>query len=590
MPDSSKLGGQVGRKLAGIVADSTIATRARTSLITHNLAMQIQHSFFDLVGTEIHSTLGPLFAQIAESEDTPKWAQKTFSDLATKKGQWFAFLASQLSGAAIGTGLGSLLTNELAPAVQRVLEANPNSLLSTADLATLATRGILSNADAELESRRQGVSSDRMKWLIEAAYNDIDPSSAIDALNRGVISEGRVKTSLRRHGIRSDAQDALIALGRMEISPQELASLVTFGAISESEASGIAKRSGMTSGDFKLLVRGNGQPPGVQDLLFAYRRGIINKSRLLRGIEQGPVRNEWFDVVESLGSVPPSTADAISAAVQGHISKNEAEGIARQNGLETKYFSALYETAGEPLSPTAMIELWQRGDVSRSQVEQALRESRYKDKYIPHFLKLKLRIPPQDTVRMMLSNGVIDNTQATKYLSQLGYDKTVITAFIKTASIQKTQGARALTESTMRTLYESRAISKSIYAEMLLELGYDKQEIEWLTAISDLRIKNSQRNNALTRIRTAYIARRITENQAQGEMDSLLIPADMRDDLLATWDVSRDVETKLLSKTDVEHALKAGLITANDAVKRWEQLGYTPDDAQIILKLNQPQT
>jgi hypothetical protein len=579
------IGGKIGEKVAGLVSRSTVTTRAAMAPHTHDLAMQIQHSFFSLVSGEQRATTGGLFAQLADHESSPQWVKDTFGFLARGNGQWQAFLGQSVAGSAIGVGLGALLTNELAPPIQALIAQNPNSVIGAADAAALVARGKLPRSDMDAEARRQGISSTRFGWLIDANVHEADPGAVLAALNRGLVDQATAARDLKDAGYSDHAINVILETRRVPLSAADAADMVQRGIIGEAEGRRIAAWGGMQSGDFDLLAQASGQALALQDLLFLYRRGKIDKSRLEHGIRQGNTRNEWIPEAEMLGVIPMSTADAIAAAVQNQLPVTQARQIALENGLEPAHFDPLLNTAGDPLSRSEMVQLWNLGEVAQSDVEQALREGRLKNKYIPDVLKLRRYIWPPDTVRSLYARGVIDQARALRGLADYGMNTEDSAAYLAAAQSDKMAPVKDLTEKMLSQLYADEAITRDEASSNLAKLGYDDTEIAWLLSVPDLQRQQKIMNQGISRVHAKFIAYRIDETSAVTAMDNLHVPPTQRDSYIDAWRIERELSTPRLTVAQLGSALKKGYVTADEMYSRLVEYGYTPDDAVIVVSL-----
>lgn len=581
-------GPKLGAKVADVVVRAVGDHKRRRDPELVRLAMAIQHAFFELTGSEHRATTGGLFVDLLNTGELTGWGERTARFLAEGHGQWQTMLAGQATGMAMGSGLMSVLQNEFAPAIQGVLASNPHGLLSPADLAALVARNRLDYDTGSHEAGKSGLANVNFSRLVKLNYVSPNVDEIVALYQRGLITSDIYIELLNHIGWDPQFVDYPFLLGKMLPTPQELATLVTFGAIDQDQARNMAGQAGMDGTNFDLLVAGNGQPPSTEDLLFAYRRKIIDKARLLRGITQGPVRNEWFDVIESLGSVPMSTADAIDAAVQGHLTIPEAQTIAGQNGLLPAHFGPLYETAGSPPGAEAMVTYWRRGLMTEADVRQGLTETRLKPKYVNLILSTRNALLPMVTIREAYGHGTITHDRALILLGQHGYTAQDADAILATAAATKTATARKLTEAQAVELYEQGAITLDACRALLESLGYTRVEADELVHLADLNRQRTLVNAAVSRIRSAYVSRRISVDQAQADLDVLLIPGPQQDYLFALWNLELAADVKTLSLAQCGAALKKGIIGGDEFRARVSAMGYPDADVAILGALYGP--
>lgn len=585
MSETPSIGGRIGSRVASIVSQGMVVTKQQMANHNVSLVMQMQDTFFRLVGSEIRRTIGEPMARIADHPKAPEWVRNTFGFLAKEHGQWQTFLASQVGGQALSVGLGSVLTNELSPVIQEIIAKNPNGLLDNGTLSQLVARRIASHSYAANAAARQGLDGRDFDLMVDAQQRDADIGSLMESFRRGNITGSRLIEGLKDAGIKDSAISMMVQLANTPLSAQDAANMVVRGIITQEQGRKVAEQSGIADFDFDRMVEAVGNPLSVQDLLFLYRRKKIDKARLEKGIRQGDTKNEWIDAAEMLGTVPMSTADAIAAAVQSQLPIPEAQKIAEENGLDPAHFQPLLNTAGDPLSRTEMIELWNRGEVSQAEVEQALREGRLKNKYIPAVLKLRRYVLPPDTIRMMYERGVIDKATALKGFAERGLNAEDSAAYLGLAKNVKTEKTRDLTESMIRTLYVDQAIGKDAAHKSLMNLGYDTDEADQLLAISDLERERQVQNQAISRVRARYVAHRIDETTAATALDKLEVPSGQRYQLIDTWTIERDLNTPSLTLAQMTSAVKKGIMQPADMAQRLSNLGYESADVTILMQL-----
>lgn len=578
-------GAKLGHAAADIVARHMLDTKRRYAPEIVRIGMSLQHEFFSLTGEEHKRTTGGLWRLIAAQPSATGWVKDTAQFLGHGHGQWQTMLAGTATGAALSGGIGALITNELAPAIQEAIAVSPHGLLAPADLANAAARGVMSFDDALDGALRQGISRTDFRALVRMSAQWPNLGQIQDMLNRGMIGLPAAKSFLDLVGMDPDSIDNLLNLRANLLTPDQLAGLVTFGVLDQDQAATMAERSGTTTDDFALLVAGNGEPPSSEELLFAYRRKIIDKARLLRGITQGPIRNEWFDVIESLGQVPMSTADAIESTVQGNLSEAQAREIAAQNGLMPDQFDPLLATAGSPPGEQFMLKMLNRGLATEADVIGALRASRLKNKYVPLLLASARELLTTVEVKSAVQHGVITAAEALPMITAHGFDDADARIILASVSATKTATVRQLSESQILALYTDRAITADQAGEWLSAAGWTGTEISLLLAEGDLHRMRTFVNAAIAAVRSAYVARRIDEGQADLDMDTLGIPGDQKTDLIALWDLERAANVKELSLAQLGAALKKGILDAGTFAARVEGLGYTPGDTQILAGL-----
>lgn len=478
-----------------------------------------------------------------------------------------------------------LLGPVMLPVIHEVNANTTNQIYDPQTAAQLVARGIISPDQGRSESSGGGLDVPHFNALADSQKIWPQLTDLLELRRRDLITDDDVNVALTRGGTPEPWLAALRDLTRRLLSPADLALAFLRTDIDESTLRGYQAQLGVSDADMDVLIGNTGEPPAAQELLFAYRRGFIDKDRLERGIRQSRIRNEWLDVVEKLRYQPMSTADAIDAAVQGHLTHEQSQAKTQQDGLEPDDWQVLYETAGEPIARGEALQLMNRGEMTQAQVEQAIRESHVKDKYIPFILDLRRRMADYFALKPIATTGSRDHAWLVNYLMDLGYVHDDADALASSWTTQKTATAKALTEAQVLDLYKGQQIDEQTATSMLGKLGYSAAEAALLERVQDAQRAAAEQTKAITATRTLYLAHRASRPQASSELDRLGVPAAARDTLLHDWDVERAGVVRTLTASEVRDAFKYGILSPDAAGKRLEQLGYSQDDARILLEI-----
>ncbi len=579
------IGDKLAPKLVRLIADTVIATKKGLFPVEHKLRVKATQDIIDRAGREVAGLMQPHILQVLESPDLSPETRAVLESAASGEHQWQALAGFALSFTGAGATISTVINNDLAPTLRSIIARSPGQIPDAATLATMVAKAVIPESNGRRNIAEAGFDDYWATQLIRLAETIPPPDNLFSLLNRGIIPEQQVHDLLARYGIPPSLIDAIAHLSDQLLAPADAALAVLRGNMSHAEGVKIAKENGVSAADFEVLIGNTGEPPGVMDLLSAFRRGFIDQAELTHGILQSRVRNEWIPTILKMRFQPMTTADAIDATVQNHLSEAEARHIAEQNGLEPSAFDPLRLTAGSPLSKVEMLRLHRMGKATVDEVKQALRESRLKDKYIDHALELTTQIPPLFTIRSMLSAGAITDAEAATLLHEDGYQEFVIKAVIKSSHKTKTAKARDLTEGMLSELYQEQAIPAQQFTDHLEHMGYSKAEAAEIREIDDWKIAKANRDNAISKVRAGYVGRKIPEHVASGELDALQVPSNMRDKLLADWDIEIQSTVHLLTGAQIVAAWYIQLFTTEQALAKLVHIGYSAADARTLLEI-----
>lgn len=581
--DPSQLGTKLGPKIADMVARSTIAAHNGLAGHKHDVGMAVFHSASNQISDEVHEVLGPILAKIME-HDPPEEVRSMIEQLHHRRGQLTALVGQSLVGSTLGGALGPIINSSLYPATSRALSAGLAQLPpDTGTLASMVARGITDAGVAIGDMTGQGLRAGYPQEMVDLARTYPDLGTALEMLRRGTVQAHDVELFMQRSGIPGAYHGALLQLRWQNLSPADLADMVVRGIKSQDEAARIAAEWGISADDFNAIVLDTGEPLALMQLLEAYRRGFIDQSRLVRGIKQSRVRDEWVDVAEKLRFVPMSISDAVRAVVQNQMSESQAVQIANQNGLEPGQVQVLIATEGNPLSRTEVEELYNRGLMTQGEVEQALRESRLKNKYVAPAFALHHKVLTPFEIERALRYQAISTADATKIVIENGYSATDAKTLVASGTGQRIQTYRNKVVASAETAYEENIIPRGEAESVIKAMGFSDQEITFILDAAEFRRMSRVVTQAVDSIRSRYVARKISKNEAVGFLDALGIPAQQRDQLVQEWTIVQEANVRTLTEAQVVKAVKLKLITADDGQRRLVGMGYVAGDATLLI-------
>jgi hypothetical protein len=478
-----------------------------------------------------------------------------------------------------------------------VAEALRFSPVPTADAVDAALRGHLDWAQARKIAEQNGIEPGEFGILEANAGSPPAPEQLLELHRRGAISSSRLDEGLRFGRLRNEWIPEIRKLEYGPVTVADAADAWLRGHLGEAQARKIMEENGLEASQVPIVLANAGNPLGLQQLLEAQRRGYIDRAQFLKGFRESRYREEWAGVAEKLSFGPPTTAEALGALVQGHVTEAEARDLAHQNGLEPKWFAAMAATYGSPLSRTELEQLYNRGKISRAVVVQGLRESRLKNKYLNDAFDLHVKLPEPRQVVTALTDGVITRAAAARILGDEGYAPETVAMLIATGEARSTGPHRQLMTGEISKLYADRIISRAEAGLLLEQLHFTAHSADLILRVADYTLHRRILDSGVAAVKAHYLAHRIDDAVAAGDLHALGLPADAADTYLKVWRLDRIPLFKTLTAAQIVKAHKLGLFTpggqtgtdagtqANDAeaLRRLEALGYDATDAGLLL-------
>lgn len=580
---SDHRGAKIGPRVAHLVSQSMVATHHKLLHMKHKLAVMIFNTVTNEISDEVDMTIGPIIRQLCQDYEKDGSAAAYLEFMKHGRGQLKAIAGSSAVGQSLTWALGTILSNLFAPDVYKAVGFTPNMIPDPATLATMAAGGEISHGDAVSGIAANGFNGHYAQAWINAAGTYPAMSDLLNLLNRGAISQAEYTELAQKNGVSPAISSVYYALKRSFVSMEDAAVAYLRGAIDRAELDSLGEIAGFQASDVNTYLEAIGEPPGTVELLQGYRRNMIDRATLEKGLRQSRLRNEWIPLIEQLRFAPMSISDAVNAVVQNHLSASEGERISEQNGLEPGSFATLVETAGSPLSRTEMEQLFNRGIVTKADVEQALRESRLKNKYNEWAFELHTRLLAPSTLSEAVRRGAISHDAAIRKAMEYGYSAEDAAIVVESASAAKLQASKDRVVTSAEALFMDSAISEQDFRAAASSMGYTDAEENFIVQAAVYHREAKAVTAALNAVRSKYIGHHIDQLDASALLDGLGIPSAQRDYLIGIWSIELAANTRELTPAQILKAVSKGLIDATEGQARLEFLGYSADDAVLLL-------
>lgn len=377
------------------------------------------------------------------------------------------------------------------------------------------------------------------------------------------------------------------------LSPADMADAVIRGIASEEDAAAEAKFSGVSPERFHTLALLAGNAPDPTSLAVGLRRKLISAADYDRGIRQGRLRDEWAGLVQELAVIQPSPEAMLAAYLEGQVDEATARDKYQQLGGDPAYFDILFNTEGQAPSPVEALALANRGIIPWGgsgpavvSYEQAFLEGPWRNKWLEPFRALGAYLPPPRTVTAMHREGSLSDAQASKLLEQHGLTPELAAAYLSSSTSQKLAKTKNLAEGTVLDLYRDRIIPRAEAAALIVKLGYDAAEAEFILEVEDLRVEARAITAAVTRIGSLFTGHKIDQSTAAGALTALGVDPKGAGELIGVWDLERAANVKLPTPAQIEAAFGIGILSQDEAIAELGVMGYSPHDAWLVLSVH----
>lgn len=466
------------------------------------------------------------------------------------------------------------------------------NILTVADAALGVLRTDLTLAEGQAIAAENGYTNDDFNTFILNTGEPPGTQDLSEMLRRGFITQDLFKLGIAQSRVRDQWVPYLLKNIYQPPSTADAIEASIQGYMTKDQAKAYALENGLEEDAFDPLWSTAGEPLSRTEMTDLWNWGFTDETAFKAALQQSRLKDSYIDLATHLRLRPMSAPDAIEAYVQGYLSDADAQKLWGMNGLRPEDYEAVRNTAGNPLSLTEMLRLWNRGLVNEDGVKAALRESRLKDSYIDLALNLRTAFPSVYDIRTFLADGVLSVQLATELLQDQGYSAEVIKALVTNYTTGGSTTTKTVTEGMLVDLYLEHAISEEDLIESLTTVGYSKPNAELIAEYATLKLEMQQRNALISKTRTLYVGRKISETTAQNDLTVALVPSSQIDYLMELWGLEIAGNIKTLSEAQIIDAWALNLYSQDDAeinttgaINALENLGYSSGDAMMLIQI-----
>jgi hypothetical protein len=313
-----------------------------------------------------------------------------------------------------------------------------------------------------------------------------------------------------------------------------------------------------------------------------------------------------YDVIRSNPHLVPTVTDATQMAVTGVISEGEVNGIANANGYDDGWAQAYLEVSRSYPTPDIGIEFLRRGEISSEGMNVLLQRAGIPAQYWGAMQSLRTIPVSVADAALAVLRGNLSSNQGAEIAAENGYSLDSFNILI--GNTGEPPGTEQLLEAYRRGFIDKPTLERGIRQSRVRD--------EWIPVLEDLRyspmsvadavnavVQNQldqataeqisvfnglEPNDFDTLVKTAGEPLSRTEmsdlyNRGQATEDQVkqaLRESRIKDKYV---DLAFELHTRVIPLTTIDRALRYGDIDHAAAVQMVMDLGYSKDDAAIVV-------
>jgi len=359
-------------------------------------------------------------------------------------------------------------------------------------------------------------------------------------------------------------------------------------------------RAGISDEDLKLMLISQYQLYDVNTIRDLYLRGEIDKAKVNERLaEHGFTDDRIAEMMKTWIQIPglqdiiyllakeAFEPDMISRFGLGAELPVNLFEHTRRIGVSDEIATAFWTAHWDHPQISLVMEMFHRGIIEWETVEQW-----FKLVEIPPFWREKIReaqytLLTRVDIRRMHDMGVLSYDEVVDQYKFRGYSPIDSIRMADFTEKYNLENDRELTKAQLETGYKDGILPRPSFVGALMEIGYRAEHAEYIAMLTDNSIAKELEDDIVANIKERYTRKLITEVQARGELNKLAWPVSRIEMYLARWKSIILEVTKFLSKTDLEKAFAADIITEAEYIKRMKLIGYSLDDINILKQIIQ---
>lgn len=521
----------------------------------------------DTVGKAMAPKIGPLIDRMEATGRVPSELKPLLDEMRSPTGEVAALLGQSAGGALVGGAIGKVLDALLLPLAYAMNYATKNVILDPSSLVAAGFRGALTSAQVHEYLEWHGLDGTQEGAVKEIAKALVDVGSLIRLRHREEITETEYYSRMQKFGFDQENAVKVFTASLFYPPPPDL---VRWQAKEVFEPEMIT-RYGLDSEFTELMVE-NMAKAGVS------REQALN---YWRAHWEHP---EWRTIVEMLRRTD--------------FTEQDMEDWFRLVEIPPYWRRKLIDISWEVPTRVDVRRFWDLRTIDEARLREIYTHHGYHGKDLEDYVLWTKVYAALPDLLARWKNGWITIEQVRQELIALGMPRDrveeIIQTKIKSAAPERTVTERDLTKTDIYRGVKTGVITRGQALELLVDLGYDEDEAEYILAINIPKGETEEEITAreLTKgdIKAALKQELITPGEAQVRLVALRYTSADARFLVEIYQAAiagmQPEPQRSLTKADIVKGVKKGIITHKEGYTMLQEIGYAPEDADFILTVS----
>lgn len=357
-------------------------------------------------------------------------------------------------------------------------------------------------------------------------------------------------------------------------------------------------KMGITEEKIGIFMKNQTQLFPVDLLKLLYNRGEINEGELDKRLQHLRYKKDDLKMVKTGLKVFPTTPDLVLFSVRevfdpffvqqaGLLQDMPAQFIEemKMTGIEEKYTNMYWASHWVPPSRGDANQMLHRDVIDENEHNTLLRIQDVMPNYRDKLRQISFRPIGRVDIRRFYQDGVIGFDEMITRYKHAGFNADDAELMAVWTDVHYGEDRRSRTRADIIKLFKLGTYKREQAKDALQDIGYGEDVAEEYLLRVDLDREEKRKTNKLKIWKKGYIHNIYSESEVRGFMVALPLDKKEINDLIDEWLVERDIAQTFFSATQIEKLFRANLIGTINVKERLAIIGYTEDDAKLLISL-----
>lgn len=212
-----------------------------------------------------------------------------------------------------------------------------------------------------------------------------------------------------------------------------------------------------------------------------------------------------------------------------------------------------------------------------------MRDEGYREEDIDLVIKLSEREVTAGDTLAGLELGVIGTDEAARKLHALGYGAEAVSYLLKLHTAKRERDDLQDIAQIAYTAFKKGIITEAQFRQMRAAARVPQARIDLEVKLAQLEGEVASKDLTIGNIKAAFQAGVIARQEAEYYLTQEGVEMQARQILIATWEEQMRPKSARLNASTITAAYKAGVISREETIQRLTAIGWTKQDADLIL-------